>query len=252
MNPTVQHATAFTEFAQASIQVKDEAGFIALVNQHVKPLLPHGMLLAVIGRLHFDHLQVHHHIAMGYAQEALSLLTQPIHIRDRPLLQQWLHARLPVVACPVADRDAMSAYEQFENQALGLGRLALHGLPDLTNRMGSYFSFAQVHSDWAREAISQRLCIMVPLLHTALLQVFRLPASSAVLPPLTAIERELLVWLAAGRSNQEMATIRQRSLATIRNQLVGLYAKLGVSTRAEAVAMAMGQVQPVGAPPPQP
>lgn len=248
MAPLDRHAVEFTRFAQACIEVTNEQTFKYLLDQHVQPLLPHGMLLAVIGRLHFDHLEVHHHVAMGYGPEALALLTQPIHIRDRPLLQQWLHTGMPVVACPSVDRDRMSAHEWQENTALGLQRLALHGMADLTNRMGSYFSFAQVPKDWKGELICSRLRMLVPLLHTAMLQVFRQSHHHVFEPMLTSIERELLIGLAAGRSNQELALMRQRSLATIRNQLYSLYAKLGVSTRAEAVAFAMAQMQAVESP----
>ncbi|MBC7701948.1 helix-turn-helix transcriptional regulator [Aquabacterium sp.] len=92
--------------------------------------------------------------------------------------------------------------------------------------------------------LTQRLSMICPLLHIALCQVF-CQAKSVGAPghDLTAIERELLTWLAAGRSNQQMAELRQRSLSTVRNQLEKLYAKLGVSTRAEAVALALRQTR---------
>ena len=88
--------------------------------------------------------------------------------------------------------------------------------------------------------------MICPLLHIALSRVFcQTKPVGAPEHDLPAIERELLTWLAVGRSNQQMAELRQRSLSTGRNQLEKLYAKLGVSTRAEAVALALRQTRHV-------
>jgi glycosyltransferase involved in cell wall biosynthesis len=51
-------------------------------------------------------------------------------------------------------------------------------------------------------------------------------------------ERELLGWLSAGHSNAQIAELRHRSPATVRNQLWALYQKLGVARRTEAIAKA--------------
>jgi glycosyltransferase involved in cell wall biosynthesis/DNA-binding CsgD family transcriptional regulator len=53
---------------------------------------------------------------------------------------------------------------------------------------------------------------------------------------LTDSETELLQLLSAGHSTEEIAAIRHRSPATVRNQLSTLYRKLGVTRRSEAVA----------------
>ena len=51
-------------------------------------------------------------------------------------------------------------------------------------------------------------------------------------------ERELLGLLSAGHSNAQIAELRHRSPATVRNQVWALYQKLGVARRAEAIAKA--------------
>jgi glycosyltransferase involved in cell wall biosynthesis/DNA-binding CsgD family transcriptional regulator len=61
---------------------------------------------------------------------------------------------------------------------------------------------------------------------------------AAVQLKLTDREQELLRWLTAGHSNMQIAELRRRSPATVRNQVCALYEKLGVSKRAEAVAKA--------------
>ena len=56
-------------------------------------------------------------------------------------------------------------------------------------------------------------------------------------PLLTTRELRLLEWLASGRTNVQIGRCAGRSEKTVRNQLTGLYAKLGAANRAEAVAL---------------
>ena len=49
-------------------------------------------------------------------------------------------------------------------------------------------------------------------------------------------DRELLQLLSTGHTTEEIAALRHRSPATVRNQLSALYQKLGVTRRTEAVA----------------
>lgn len=50
-------------------------------------------------------------------------------------------------------------------------------------------------------------------------------------------ERQLLDWLAAGRTNAQIGCCTGRSEKTVRNQLTRIHAKLGVVNRAQAVAV---------------
>jgi glycosyltransferase involved in cell wall biosynthesis/DNA-binding CsgD family transcriptional regulator len=65
----------------------------------------------------------------------------------------------------------------------------------------------------------------------------RVPAASVL--ALTLGEQELLRLVSAGHSNDEIAALRHRSPATVRNQLSALYQKLGVSRRSGAMARAL-------------
>lgn len=60
----------------------------------------------------------------------------------------------------------------------------------------------------------------------------------AALQGLTPREREILALLAQGLSNAEVAARLGISEKTVRNQLTGLFGKLGVSSRTQAVALA--------------
>jgi DNA-binding CsgD family transcriptional regulator len=86
--------------------------------------------------------------------------------------------------------------------------------------------------------------------HTTTIDAAAVRAALAQAPPplmpkatdaasLTDAERAVLHWLAAGRSNAQIGLCVGRSEKTVRNQLTRVYAKLGVTNRAQAVAMHM-------------
>ncbi|MDX3383158.1 response regulator transcription factor [Streptomyces niveiscabiei] len=76
--------------------------------------------------------------------------------------------------------------------------------------------------------------VLSPAVATRLVTAVRTPASE----PLSAREREVLALVAKGTSNREIARELFISEATVKTHLTHLYAKLGVSDRAAAVAVA--------------
>jgi DNA-binding NarL/FixJ family response regulator len=83
---------------------------------------------------------------------------------------------------------------------------------------------------------------VVAALHGALSGAVALPAlDDRTVDILTSREREVLVLLAEGRTNREMATALSVSLATVKSHLVRLYSKLGVSNRNEALGAAVAK-----------
>jgi len=58
---------------------------------------------------------------------------------------------------------------------------------------------------------------------------------------LTAREREVLVLLAEGRTNREIASSLSVTLATVKSHLVRVYAKLDASNRNEALGQAVAR-----------
>lgn len=76
-----------------------------------------------------------------------------------------------------------------------------------------------------------------------LLLLERMPALSVdrlLALPLTPREREVLVWVAAGKTNAEIAAIICARPRTVQKHLERIFIKLGVETRTAAVARAFG------------
>ena len=60
-------------------------------------------------------------------------------------------------------------------------------------------------------------------------------------PPLTAREREVMHWLAAGKTDRDIAAVLGCSHRTVQKHLERMYMKLGVETRTAAVMRALGR-----------
>ncbi len=212
--------------------------FNGLVQREVRQLLPHISLFAALGRIDLEHLEVLHIEAVDYPQHGLLSIQRQSNLRSRPALARWLDTRRPLVLDAEADGPYLSAAERQEIDDLGLGRVAAHGVLDLAARSGSYFSFGGIPAHLAAQDVALKLSLLVPHLHQALVLCHLSALSSASAgPKLSGTEREILRWVAAGRTNAEIARLRGRSESTVRNQLTTLFRKLGVSNRAAAVRM---------------
>ena len=224
---------------EACATCASEECFAELIRTWVRPLLPHGVLIAALGRIDLEHLQIQRAITVDCSPDVLPQIRTLINLRDRPVLQRWLRTREPQVLQLPDDEALMSALERKEIQIFGLGRIAIHGVVDLMARSGSYFSFGRVDDSLDREVAMQALRLVVPSLHQALLQTFRAAGASCrdPLAELTPTERELMHWVLAGRSNGEIAQLRNRSPATVRNQIHSAFVKMGVGSRSEAIRM---------------
>jgi transcriptional regulator EpsA len=116
----------------------------------------------------------------------------------------------------------------------GYDSVLVHGTGP-TSGGGSVFVLFGLTRPTARHAYFLEL--LLPYLHLAL---GRLPPARerADVPvrPLSAREAEIIGWLRAGKSNDEMGAILGISALTVRNHLQRIYRTLGVSNRAHALA----------------
>lgn len=231
----------YYELANACANCATRVEFDTLVRTWVRKILPHGPLAAAIGRIDLDHLKICCFISVDYPEAALAQLPMTFNLRERPVVQRWLQLREPLVLQLPTDSAAMSDRERYEIESFSLGRLAVHGVLDMSAKTGSYFSFGRVPVDLGTDVVCAKLKLVTPPLHQALMNVYlkERATEAAPLASLSPTEFELLRWVAAGRTNNEIAQLRQRSPATIRNQIHSAFTKLGVKTRAEAARVVL-------------
>jgi DNA-binding CsgD family transcriptional regulator len=97
--------------------------------------------------------------------------------------------------------------------------------------------------DSFKRDFSERDKRVLDILRPHLVQLWRNAAArrreSGSLAALTPREREILLWVARGKSNREIAAVLYLAPGTIRKHLDNVYDKLGVSNRAGAVGYAL-------------
>lgn len=111
--------------------------------------------------------------------------------------------------------------------AMGAGAVVLRTAE--TDEIGAAFDAARKGQQY-----------VAPALHGALTGAVKLPPLSERTDELlTSREREVLVLVAEGRTNREIASTLSVTLATVKSHLVRIYAKLEASNRNEALGRAV-------------
>jgi transcriptional regulator EpsA len=121
-----------------------------------------------------------------------------------------------------------------------------HGIKDERGSHDCLYVMFTGHEDFdlaARNTLTQ----VLPYIDHALRQVEHLPhqsVSQGTATPrftqehlLAPREREILQWVALGKTNDEIGSILELSLYTVKNNVQRIFRKLNVSNRAQAVAV---------------
>jgi DNA-binding NarL/FixJ family response regulator len=117
-----------------------------------------------------------------------------------------------------------------------VGLLVALGIDGIALRNGGTEEFATVV-----ERVLKGEKVVVPALLPALAGRLRLRTQTddGDGVPLTFREREVLAFLAEGRTNREIAGALSVSVATVKSHLVHIYDKLGAANRNEAIGRAV-------------
>jgi len=103
----------------------------------------------------------------------------------------------------------------------------------------TFFSFIGANLA-SNERDQMMLQYLAPYLHEAMCKVTP-PASAAKHSPLSERETEVLSWAMAGKTNWEISMILNISERTVKFHIQNVMVKLEASSRAHAVAIALGQ-----------
>lgn len=138
----------------------------------------------------------------------------------------------------------------------GYEHLIVHGLtrPGRSDELESFFLFAQPRAAYA-DVHLQALDMLLACVHLAYQRVcvterqmvMGRSMSSILMPgqgqpratPITEREREILLWVRDGLSNQQISEKLGISALTVKNHVQKILRKLGAANRAQAVAKAM-------------
>lgn len=189
----------------------------------------------------------------GVAIDAEARAAFDRHFHEHPLVrhhayERGAHAHRISDSVPFAAFRESALYDEYY-QRIGIDHtMALPVLVNdrwlvsfVLNRSGRDFSDQEVaRIDQVRSSIG-RLFARTHLLEQAQ-DTWRPAPAAPALPPvpgLTAREHEVLVWVAAGKTDRDIAQILSISHRTVHKHLQRTYAKLGVETRTAAVMRVM-------------
>ena len=253
---TPQQSEAIVRVVEASPHVQRRHQFFVWTQSQMQALLPHQLLVcAAYERQRRDlALEVFHSVVLP--GELLALLTDRRGPLVRGLLSSWVEGNGrsqlidPARWTAPADGDAAGLLRRS-----GIEGLLVHGVarPQRPAEIESLFVFAST-ARWMQPAMQAHLEVLLPHLHSVWQRVVAAeremapsaaPVRAAVrageLRAVTGRERQILLWVREGKSNQQIAEGLGISPLTVKNHVQKILRKLGASNRAHAVAEAMSQ-----------
>jgi DNA-binding CsgD family transcriptional regulator len=240
MNPPIDHCSrpeAVMALFAACQGIESRAGFMADVYPLLQEVLPHERFVCGIATV--APVAVLDVVNAGFPT---AFVADVVDRRGRiasPVIRRWLMSDAPVYF----DETLCGAFlEEGDAPWLDVFRrhdmrnLIAHGIKDLHGGATSYFCFAGVPDGGAERR--RLLQLVVPHLHAALRTHYRL-RNRAQDVELSCREREVLQLVCVGKTNEAIGSILGISPWTVKVHVRNFMAKLNVSTRGHAAAMAM-------------
>lgn len=226
----------------SSLAVQTRKQFIQWAANELRSFFPYTTLVCGTGYVDDDGTKANMLICIDHPGDFLAANRDRNGCIMSPIITRWLKTRRPQLFQPEEAQFQVPAkwIEYFRRHRLG--NIAAHGLSDPGGRTGSYFSFTGIP-----ERLSSRhaflLEILVPPMHQALMRAIANRAVDETTGPARSIslscrEKEILAKLSAGKTTSAIARELKRSYHTVNNHLRRIFEKLGVNSRAQAVARA--------------
>ncbi|SDY89646.1 transcriptional regulator EpsA [Collimonas sp. OK242] len=221
----------------ASVQTIDD--FKQWTREAIRPIFPHETLGCGYGRIHAGGVGTDGIIAVDYPIEHLKDICNKAGGLDTPILRRWLLTREP----QLFDGDVpwpdipQHWFEQFQRH--GMKNVAAHAVYDTERCIGTYHSFHRIPGVLGETHIAM-LRQLAPIMHEVLCRVIEnlnnVNAFEALLSSLTVREREILRWVAQGKTNREIAEAIFLSEMTVKHHLMRIFQKLKMENRTQLVS----------------
>lgn len=204
----------------------------------LKEFFPYQRLILAHGELVAGELDVTHMLAVGHDERYLSQLPRKFELDCRSSLGWWFAQRRPFYIDPNSPPPHASKFEIEEINCFSLKNVAAHGVLNIKANAGTYFSFSGIEepfSIWHLEALE----LMAPVLNDLFIIYCAGPPSNLAdkISRLSFRQKEIARHVAAGLNDKQIGRALGISEKTIRNQLVEVYAKLGVGKRTQLMAI---------------
>ena len=255
-DPNLLHAgdwRAALEFVnEAACALDDDDGFVRGAGTGLKRLVASELTTLSICHLVSGRRTVHGDAAGSIGPAERECFDQ--HFREHPLVQ--VHgARLHPHVHRISDSMSLSTFQRTPLYADYYRRIGIDHVLALPVHQSNGWLVSWVLNRRGRD-FSDREAALLDQVRAPLARLFecsgwssRAPAAPhehtpralalSALAPLTPREREVLQWVAAGKTDRDIAAIVGASVRTVHKHLQHIYAKLGVETRTAAVMRAL-------------
>ncbi len=235
MNSSIDHRILALFAACQGIDTR--AGLMDDVHPLLKEILPHERFVCGIATV--APVAVLDVVDAGFPKVFVDGIVDRRGRIASPVIRHWLMNDAPVyfdeaggdAVVEPEDGAWLASFRQH-----GMRNMLAHGVKDLHGGATSYFCFAGVPDGGA--ARKRLLQLIVPHLHAALRTHYRLKDRAQDVE-LSCREREVLQLVCVGKTNEAIGSILGISPWTVKVHVRNFMAKLNVSTRGHAAAMAM-------------
>ena len=225
------------------ISLKDTKQFYMWTQGSLQGLIAHKALLCVHLGPNRNVLRLQSFHSPHLPDKALEVLTGS----QSSILLQLLIAAPSVVSPPrwlAFDDDLHGEPNRQDLQRLrdlGVTNALIHGAPTLDGGT-AHFMFLEVQPTQSPQRTAYMLELLLPLLHLSLTRIAHAAQTAPVqgglaTTPLSSREQDILRWVAAGKTNHEIADVLFISPFTVKNHVQNILKKLKVKNRMQAAAL---------------
>jgi transcriptional regulator EpsA len=251
--PVAAESNRYLRLMRAAVGVRRHFDLLMWLQGDMQRYLPHEIMVAAWGDFHLD--LVYHDIVSalpGVRTDCASSETLTPLLKN--LFERWVASGRKPYALDTGEAGFLiegGGIKCALGGALKEMRSALvHGISDERGRHDCLYVVFSSQPALGQPLARDALHLLLPYIDTALRQVEHLPRQHGQVveteepvptgagedeSSLSGREREIMEWVAKGKTNQEVAAILDISAFTVKNHLQRIFKKLGVFNRTQAV-----------------
>ena len=229
---------------EVSIKVKKRPDFFSWVQGVFQGMIAHEVLVCGLAHPSSRGLRMDWMGSFPATEERLADLCRADGGVIPALMPLWeQNGRKPLLlgGPPAPELQGLGQPLLAQIRKLDLVNVAAHGLPGFDGQPAAFFAFFKLPAH-PHEREARMLDRLVPYLHAAWLRANCDQPGQSVAKSirareiLTTREKEILIWVERGKSNNEIAQILEISHLTVKNHVQKILRKLNVQNRVQAVA----------------
>lgn len=245
----LEDLTRYQRTLSHSVKLRSHLEILVWLQGDMQRYLPHDILIAAWGDFRTGNIQ-HDIVSIvsGVRSDgANDFIITPLLVH---LYAQWLEHGKKAFVSSGKKLDALQSPatkgHSLGNALNGMRCALTHGIKDERGSHDCLYVVLSSHEEFDQDARNS-LTQVLPYIDHALRQVEHLPHQSvnrdsprarfAQEHLLSLREREVLQWIALGKTNDEIGSILDLSVYTVKNNVQRIFRKLNVSNRAQAVAV---------------